>query len=372
MLAKVFREGGYRTVHFGKNHLELDLDTLGFDDGRITDRLKVDDQEATARGFPETPPVLCSDYVAYQEATAWLDAQDVQTQPLFFTFSTNLPHPPFFAEPDFIDRFDPAEVELPSSFGADSFAGKPPFQRAHLEDGRHGALEEAALRTETAEYYSMIAATDAHIGGVIERFKKVADWENTIVLFFADHGDMMGSHSLRLKGTLPYDELYRIPCLLKLPSAAVTARAEVDDLVDATGFAASLMTLAGLPVPDGFAGPCLADACARSESPADELVFIEHYAAYWGTHPFYGVRTRTHKYVRYYGTDACEEMYDLARDPDELHNIAGTPGAADEQARLAELADDWWRRTGGRDFAHYDGVSFREQGKRCWAESVQA
>jgi arylsulfatase len=42
-------------------------------------------------------------------------------------------------------------------------------------------------------------------------------WENTIVLFLADHGDMMGGHGMTRKGTMPYEELYNVPCIMKLP-----------------------------------------------------------------------------------------------------------------------------------------------------------
>jgi hypothetical protein len=68
------------------------------------------------------------------------------------------------------------------------------------------------------------------------------------------------------------------------------------------------------------------------------MVFFEHYVAHWGLHLFYGVRTRTTKYVRYYGEDDTEELYDLEADPHGLHNRAGDPAYEVLRRKLAAAA----------------------------------
>ena len=68
-----------------------------------------------------------------------------------------------------------------------------------------------------ARYYSMIARTDAQFAEVAAEFRRLGLWQDTVVAAISDHGDMMAAHGLRLKGTLPYDELYRVPFLLKPP-----------------------------------------------------------------------------------------------------------------------------------------------------------
>ena len=77
----------------------------------------------------------------------------------------------------------------------------------------------------------MIAEMDSHFARIRAEYERLGLWDDTVVLFIADHGDMMGAHRMRLKGTLPYEELYRIPCMLKLPRGTRVARAVVDDLV---------------------------------------------------------------------------------------------------------------------------------------------
>ncbi|MFW6158262.1 MAG: sulfatase/phosphatase domain-containing protein, partial [Planctomycetota bacterium] len=170
------------------------------------------------------------------------------------------------------------------------------------------------------------------------------------------------------KGTLPYDELYRIPCVLKLPAGREPERAEVDDLVSSVHLPAALLELAGVSPPRQFRRSDIAGLpFGKEPAPEDkQAVFFEHYAAYWGTHPFYGIRTPRHKYVRYYGPDNTEELYDLADDPGELRNLAAESEYADVRRELADRAGRWWNESDGRDFADYDSPDFRAGRHNDW------
>jgi arylsulfatase len=357
-VGQAFRDAGYQTAYFGKCHFGLPLDSLGYDEGIDHDTRRVEEDEAEARGMAHVPQTLRRDYVAADDAVEWLRNYEPDTErPLFFTFSTNLPHPPFFHEPRY--RVDAEALELPVSYYEESFASKPAWQQAHAE-GSHSAGDETQARDELARYYSMIAMMDEHFGRVAEQFKRLGLWDNTIVLFVADHGDMMGAHRISKKGTLPYEELYNVPCIFKLASGQPSSRAEIDDLVSSVQLAGSLSTLAGLeaePFPHG-------DLCAafqRDQHADDEIVFFEHHAAYWGVHPFYAARTREFKYIHYFGDSdtGLQELYHLAVDPHELTNVAGVAEHADTKKRLAQAADAWWQRTDGRDFAWYESDTFR-------------
>lgn len=360
-LGHVFSAAGYRTVYFGKCHFGVPLAELGFAEGRDYDGVKIDDDEAARLGLGHVPPVLRRDYLAAREAADFLRDFEDDGRPLFFVFSTNMPHPPFFSDPDFAGAFSADEMELPPSYYAEDFAGKPAFQKEHAEDGRHGAGGEARAREELAQYYSMIAATDAHMGALMDICRNRGLWDDALALFFADHGDMMAAHRTRLKGTLPYEEIYRVPCLFKLPRGCEPARRTVDDLLSSVQLAGTLARGAGLEA-DAFPHGDFYDAFFSQGAPAEEQVFFEHYAAYWGTHPLYGVRERRFKYVRYYGPDAGAELYDLEEDPHELHNLAGGRETVAVEERLAADADAWWKETGGRDFAYYDSDFFRGNG----------
>lgn len=356
-IGHLFKDAGYQTAYFGKTHFGVPLADLGYDiDG---DSYAMDDGEAKEKGWQYVPKSLRSDYRACDDAVQFLQDYTPGADPLFMTFSTNLPHPPFFSEPAWADRFAPDDLELAPSFYRETFANKPPFQQQHATDSTHGAHDEAGQRAELAQYYTMIAEMDAHFGRIVAEYERLGIWDDTVVLFLADHGDMMGAHKMRLKGTLPYEELYHIPCMLKLPKNTALKRHTVDDLISSVQAPGTLLRAAGIDLPAQFHNGDFYDAPFRDAPPADEHLFFEHYAAYWGIHPFYALRTPRFKYARYYGDDDCEEMYDLTADPHELTNIAANPAYAEQRTELANRADTWWQNTGGRDLAYYESDAFK-------------
>lgn len=357
-VGQCFKEAGYDTAYFGKTHFGVPLAELGYDtDG---DHHPVSDDEVARLGIAHVPKPLKPDYQSCDEAVSFLQSYTPDgDKPLFMTFSTNLPHPPFFTEPAWADRFAAENLDLADSYYAETFADKPAFQKKHAIDGNHGALDELAQRQELAQYYTMIAEMDRHFARIKTEYERLDLWDNTIVLFLADHGDMMGAHKMRLKGTLPYEELYHIPCLMKLPKMVEPQRKVVDDLVSSVQAPATLLQAAGIDPPEQFHNGHFYDAPFREAAPDDAHIFFEHYAAYWGIHPFYAVRTKQFKFVRYYGDDACEEMYDLQSDPHELNNIAADPTHAMTRDDLAQRADTWWQKTHGRDLAYYESAAFK-------------
>jgi arylsulfatase A-like enzyme len=366
--AQVLRETGYTTAWFGKGHLGSPLADLGFDHGDTFDAhtesatggRPLDPDDAKRLGCDYVPTGIAVDYKATEDAVQFVHEHQTDDSPLCLVLSLHFPHPPWFSERRFIDLFSPEKMPLPESFQSEDMTGKPDFVRARAAAMKAGGFDETTLRRDMADYYSMIAAMDDHFGQVMAAFQERGLWDDTLVFFTADHGDMMGAHGLRLKGTYPYDELYRVPLLIKPPATTPPSRRQViDDLVSSQAYAGTILRLAGVEVPDSVTGGDFADAFVNDRHPQDEMVFFEHYAAHWGLHPFYGVRTRTMKYVRYYGEDDTEELYDLAGDPHERHNRAGDPEYEATLGKLAAAADRWWHDTGGRGVDYYESPDFK-------------
>lgn len=358
--AQVLAAQGYDTTYFGKGHLGSPIDELGFAQGQVNDAKWVDKQLAHELDISHVPHTLQREYIATDQAVSFLQDYEVGKEPLMFFFSTNLPHPPFFSEKKYVGKFPPEEMELSPSFYEETFSGKPEFQKEHVEDGHHGALDEKKMRQQLADYYSMIAMMDEQFGRIISEFERLGIWDDTLVIMVADHGDMMGAHKMQKKGVLPYDELYRVPLIIKLPKGMESKRKVIDDLISSQAIPGTILKLVGIDVPESFTGGEFTDAFTREQHPENEKVFFEHYLAYWGYHPFYGIRTRNTKYIRYYGEDNCEEMYDLENDPDELINVEDDPDYSTLKKQLADEADSWWKSTNGKSADYYETEAFRE------------
>ena len=384
----VFRDAGYATAYFGKTHFGVPLVELGYERGWEGPRPAVADEgegprgrgSEDGKGGKDGPPGERAhrrnsetDRQIVDRALEFLAEHD-PAQPLFLTVSIHEPHPPFEVVEEFGDRFTEAELRLPRSFYEDDLSSKPAYQLAHAQDGRHGYADagpenEARARAELRRYYTMIANVDRLFGEVRAALEGKGMWDGAAVMFTADHGDMMAAHRTRLKGTVPYDEIFRIPLMLKLPEGSRTpARREVDDLAVNVSQPATLVEAAGLPVPAELRGGSLVPLVYRAARPAREEAYFEHYGAYWGLHPFRAVRVHDAergewKLARYYGPDEGKaELYDLSADPEEIDNRAHDPAVAEWRAELERRVDEWWRRTGGRDFAYYESPEFKLSG----------
>jgi arylsulfatase len=340
-IAQTFKAAGYTTALFGKSHFGFPIEELGYDTG--IERGGGDSLAAVDRQITED----AIDFLAKHPAE----------KPLFLVVSWHQPHPPFEAVEPYHSEIDPQDLPLPDSFRADTLEGKPAFQRDRRRQSG-GGYDEKLLRREMAKYASMIRAVDHEVGRVTAALEENGMGSNSVTAFTSDHGDMMGAHGLRLKGPLPYEELFRIPLILKAPK--LPGGRVIDALNVNVQLPGTLMDLAGVSRPDAWPHQEALPGVAEGDEPGPEYVFMEHYGAYWGWHPFRMVVSKTHKFVRYYGPDeGQEELYDLVQDPHECANLALDPGYAGMREHLRRLVDEWWNTTGGRDWAYYESDEFK-------------
>jgi arylsulfatase A-like enzyme len=343
-IAKEFNRAGFETVYFGKWHLGLSAAAHEF---QITDYRK----DGLELGGANPNPRFHSNKDAVTTAMALNYLEDYRGErPFFMKVCWYMPHPntpvdkPFELVEPYAGQFPLADMPIPDSFYQDDLSGKPPFQRERSETGE-SELTEELVRRDAQRYRAMLALMDWNLGRLMAKLEAKGMLENTTILFTSDHGDMQGAHRLRLKGVLPYKELYNVPLILYVPGA-LPARKIIPDLVSSAAVPGTLLAAAGLEVPRECEGGSLLPRLEQAEPPEQERVFFEHYKAYWGYHPMRGVQTPEWKYV-YYFEDDMEEMYNLRLDPDELDNVAGKPESETARSRLRRAVDDWWSATGG-------------------------
>ena len=276
-----------------------------------------------------------------RNACAFLERTD---RPWFAHVSYVQPHPPNCPPADCLDRVDEEAIPepIPPTWPDD------PDTPACFTDGdpaRHTHLDGAAARTRRRYYAGDLVHLDEQLGTLCEAI----DRERTIVLFTADHGELLFDHGFTGKGQKHYDGAIRVPLLAVGPGIAPGSRdafVQLEDLaptiLDAMDVDRPSRTSPGRDVddePGHVHGRSLLSLFA-GEVPEDwrDAAYVESFNNIYSADPIHWARTiRTDRY-RYtrYPDGSGEQLFDLASDPSERRNLAGDQAVADVRGRLLE------------------------------------
>jgi arylsulfatase A-like enzyme len=188
------------------------------------------------------------------------------------------------------------------------------------------------------DYLATIQSIDDNVGRLLDALDQAGVSRHTMVIYTSDQGFFLGDHGLYDKRFM-YEESLRMPFLVRWP-AAVAAGSSSDAIGLNVDFAPTFLDVAGLPVPADMQGRSLLPIL-RGKVPTDwrESMYYRYYhdPGDHHTRAHYGVRTRTHKLIYFWKQDQWE-LFDLAADPSELHNLYGQTGQEGITAALkAEL-----------------------------------
>lgn len=142
------------------------------------------------------------------------------------------------------------DVDAPASVG-DSLADAPPAVRefAEVMDVSFGEIDaEGAWQAGMSYYLNCIRDVDRSIQSVLDALVASGQADRTMIVFLSDHGDLVGSHGLRQKGNLVYDENFHVPFILVHPD--VDGGGETDAMASAVDIAPTLLAAAGLDADD--------------------------------------------------------------------------------------------------------------------------
>jgi arylsulfatase A-like enzyme len=272
-------------------------------------------------------------------------------------FSVNLfdPHHAFDAPREYVERYLERLDEIPLPVRQEGeLAEKPLWQAYDAENGGYGlekrltwgAMDETDHRLVRASYWAMCDMIDDYVGRMLAALEETGQRENTLVIFTSDHGELLGDHGIYLKGPFFYDCSVRVPLIVHWPGRVKTQ--ESPALVELLDLPQTLLDAVGLPHHPGMQGQSLWPMLTGG-APADEhrtSVYCEYYNSCHGHNGDFVqpamttmVRTRQHKLTVAHG-EGQGELYDLATDPQELHNLWEDPTHIATKARLlVELAD---------------------------------
>lgn len=344
----LLREAGYHGVHFGKMHdnnalhgfecipcgevpVEAEHPIFPLDRDTFIDR----DTRLKATAFLRD----------YNGAQPWIAACEFNNPHNICSwvgrFQNRTPLPEWGGPwPDL-----PANWNLPDP----EWAARPlPIQYlccAHNRQAQAAEFDEAHIRAYLLAYHHYLSRVDAEVGAVLAALARRPDAGNTVVIFFADHGDAMCGRGLVTKHTSFYEETMRVPLLLAGPS--IPAGATVDHLVSLLDLLPTLCDLTGVKPPDGLFGrSLLALAKDPQAAPPHDYVPAQWHTE-WGhtIEPGRMIRTRDYKYIRYREGNG-EEFYDLVADPGEMVNAISDARYAGEIARHRTLLERCLRESG--------------------------
>ena len=206
--------------------------------------------------------------------------------------------------------------------------GWPAGQRMLANPVRH----ERQIRN----YHRLISSMDLGVGRIMNELKRRGLEDNSVVLFTSDNGYFRGEHGLAGKW-LMYEPSLRVPGFIydpRRPGGTTT-----DRMVVTVDFSATMLSLAGLDIPDSMSGRDLTKLIDNPSIPWRDDFYYDHPYSHRGAIPrTVGVRTETHSYTRYIDPDPpYEQLFDLQADPDQLNNVV-------DDARYSELLKQLRRR----------------------------
>jgi arylsulfatase A-like enzyme len=259
-------------------------------------------------------------------------------QPFFLRWDPNEPHLPNVLPEPFASLVNPADVPPWPSF-PDPLVGKPYIQQQQL---RSWGLEQWSWREWApivARYLGEVALIDSQVGRVLAALDELGLAENTLVIYSSDHGDLCGAHGMIDKHYVMYDDVLRVPLLMRWP-AVLPAGRTVDALVSAAlDLAVTFCAVAGLPAPSTFQGHGLLPLALGEQVAERDAVFASYHGNQFGLYSQRMVRTRRWKYV--WNATAEDELYDLANDPGEIVNCATSASCREELAQLRVRLEAW-------------------------------
>ena len=294
-LAGIAKAAGYATGYFGKWHL-----------GNQSGGLKQFGWDTFETGSDEDVSAKAADWIRKQKGPwlAWVSVLN--------------PHEIYS-----LKQVKLREGVTPPFSGLSDLESKPAEQREFIDKDQGKAVihykTEDWLRYRSY-YLDLLEKTDACLGTVLDAVPQTP----SILAYTSDHGDALGEHGLPFKGPFMYEELIRIPMIVKAPGRIQTgARGELTTQADLPRLIASLAGLRGLQRPEM----------------TRDAVFLEYYAKQQWVNPIRTIRTRRFK-LNWYDR-GNQELYDLVKDPHETKNLARDEAFASVRKDLENRLNRW-------------------------------
>ena len=260
--------------------------------------------------------------------------------PFFLQVSLNNPHEPFFTYQEYWDMYEGVDIpipEYPAGLEDNYTTMDRQLNQLHGVD-RVELRDPESLKRVYRAYYATITYIDDKLGQVLHELERFGLMDNTIVIFLSDHGDMLGHRGMVQKRVF-YEYSARIPMIVHFPKNFPLGEngTRVSGPVSIVDVAPTVLEMAGIRDYLPVDGKSLLPQMNGRKDP-DRYVFCENYSEGVST-PCIMVRQGDYKYTYIYrvGKEPQVQLFDLATDPEERTNLAGSKNLKKVESGLREL-----------------------------------
>jgi arylsulfatase A-like enzyme len=344
LVTDLLHEAGYETAFIGKSHVGGALIDhswnyyFGFKGQADYLHPTVIEGRDSQYDAPKTYHRYVDDLLT-DKAVDWLDGRDPEKPfALFLWFYA--PHSPFYRPRRMLNAFNGIPIPVPENFDEDqkNYPGRSrAVSTATNKIGTTAVFvdDPRSLEELVKDHYAGVQSNDEDVGRVMDVLTRKNMLDETAILLSSDHGFFLGEHNFYDK-RLMYEPSIRIPMMVRWPGH-VPAGIARDEMVLNIDAAPTLLEIAGLKAPPSMQGRSflrLAMGRAATAWRKDWLYEYYEYPGFENVRPHRGIRTEQYKLIHFFIEPEEFELYDLAQDPNEDHNLYGKPGFEALTARL--------------------------------------
>jgi len=361
-----FQKNGYQTSLFGKWH--LGSDPVGFDEFMFH-------SDSRQQGFYWNPTYNHNGKLEKKQGYAtnlstdaalnWLKTKRTKEKPFLMLLQYKAPHRSWDPDTPYENLWDDVEFPYPSTFndnykGRELTAGNTEMTMEYLSrrdmkmeapnnlqdndllrwnfygSAKNEIVQPKGMTNEEGrkwryqkyikDYLACVKSVDDNVGRVLDYLKANNLEENTVIIITSDQGFYLGDHGFFDKRFI-YEESLRMPFIIKYPNV-VKAGTINNDITSNIDFAPTLLDIAHIKTSTKMQGKSFATLFSGKTPKNWRQSMYYHYYEWPFWHhvqPHYGIRTQKYTLAHFYYNIDVWELYDLEKDPTQIHNIYNDP-----------------------------------------------
>ncbi len=359
-LPELFGNNGYYTARVGKIYhygVPGDIGTDGLDDhqswqevinpkGRDKDEEHLLTNYTPQRGLGSSLSFLAAEGTDEEQTDGMVADQTIRLikehrdKPFFIATGFFRPHCPYIAPKKYFDMYPLENIRLPEF--KEGHLDNVPSHATFFTNPAYWDLTPQQRKEVIQAYYASVSFLDAQVGKLLDALEQEGLLENTVIVFWSDHGYMLSEHGQWKKQSL-FEQAARVPMFVAAPGRKGNGKAS-DRTVELLDLYPTLASLCGIQAPSYLDGadltPLLDNPRALWSRPAYTQVRNRR-AEVWGR----SVRTERWRYTEWDHGKEGAQLYDYKKDPNEWNNLADDPRYAKVRASMKKLLEQRFPQT---------------------------